>query len=46
MRKYFPESKSSRGRVKLELDLLGYTTKADLKNATGFDTLDIGKFRI
>ena len=37
----FPEPKSSRGRVKVELDLRNYTTKADLKNATG---LDIPKF--
>ena len=41
MSEYFPEPKSSRGRVKVELDLRNYTTKADLKNATG---LDIPKF--
>ena len=32
------ERKSSGGRVKLELDLSNYVTKADLKNATGVDT--------
>ena len=41
MREYFTEPKSSGGRVKVELDLRNYTTKADLKNATG---LDIPKF--
>ena len=35
MSKYFPEPKSSGGRVKVELDLCNYATKADLKNATG-----------
>ena len=37
MSKYFPEQKSSRQRVKVELDLSNYATKADLKNATGTD---------
>ena len=37
MSKYFPEPKSSRGRVKVELDLFNYATKVDLKNATGVD---------
>ena len=31
----FPESKSLGGRVKVELDLSDYATKADLKTATG-----------
>ena len=29
MSQYFPESKSSGGRVKVELDLSNYATKAD-----------------
>ena len=41
MSDYFPEPKSSGGRVNVELDLRNYTTKADLKNAAG---LDIPKF--
>ena len=32
------EPKSSRGKIKVELDLSNYATKADLKNATGVDT--------
>ena len=39
MSKYFPEPKSSGGRVKVELDLPNYATKKDLKNATGIDIL-------
>ena len=38
MNEYFPEPKSLGGRVKVELDLSNYATKADLKNATGVDT--------
>ena len=38
MNEYFPEPKSSRGRVKVELDLSNYATKADLKNAARADT--------
>ena len=38
MSEYFPEPKSLRGRVKIELDLPKYATKANLKNATGVDT--------
>ena len=38
MSEYFPEPKSSGGRVKVELDLSNYATKADLENATGVDT--------
>ena len=32
MTKYYPEPKSSAGRVKIHLDLSNYATKADLKN--------------
>ena len=38
MSEYFPEPNSLEGRVKFELDLPHYATKADLKNATGVDT--------
>ena len=38
MSKYFPEPKSSGGRVKIELDLSNYTTKADFKKAAVVDT--------
>ena len=39
MNRFFPEVKSSGGRVKVELDLSNYGTKADLvQNATGVDT--------
>ena len=38
MSAYFLEPKSSRGRIKVELDLSNYATKADLQNATGVDT--------
>ena len=41
MSEYFPKLKSFGGIVKVELDLSNYATKADLKNATGNDTLDI-----
>ena len=37
MIEYFPEPKSL-GKVKVELDLSNYATKADLKNLTGIDT--------
>ena len=43
MSKYFPEPKSSGGKVKVELDLSNYATKADLKNATGVDTSKFAK---
>ena len=43
MSEYFPEPKSSGGKVKVELDLSNYATKADLKNATGVDTSDFAK---
>ena len=41
MSEYFPEPKSSGGRVKFELDFSNYAAKADLKNATG---VDLSKF--
>ena len=43
MSEYFPEPKSSGGRVKVELDLSNYATKADLNNAAGFDTSALAK---
>ena len=43
MTEYLPEPKSSRERVKIELDLSNYTSKADLKKATGVDTSDFVK---
>ena len=41
----FLKPKYLKANVKVELDLSNYATKADLKNATGVDTikLDIGK---
>ena len=38
MSKYFPEQKSFERRVKVELELSNYATKADLKNVTGVHT--------
>ena len=38
MNEYFPEPKALGGRVKIELDLSNYATKANLKNTTGVDT--------
>ena len=43
MREYFPEPKSSGGRVKVELDWSNYATKTDLKNATGVDNSSFAK---
>ena len=43
MSEYFPELKSSEERVKVELDLSNYVTKADLKNTTGVDTSKFAK---
>ena len=40
---YFPQPKSSGGRVNVELNLSNYTTKTDLKNATGVDTSSFAK---
>ena len=38
MSEYFPGAKSSRGRVKVLLDLSNYATKGYLKNAAGVNT--------
>ena len=38
MKDFFPEPKSSAGRMKFESDLPNYARKADFKNATGADT--------
>ena len=43
MSKCFRESKSSGGRVKVELDLSNYATKSDLKNATGVNISNFSK---
>ena len=43
MSEHFPKSKSSGGKVKVELGLCNYATKSDLKNATGVDTLNFAK---
>ena len=43
MSKYFPKPKSLEANVKVELDLSNYATKADLKNAAGFNTSDFAK---
>ena len=43
MIEYFPEPKSSGGKVKVELDLSNYGTKADWKSATGVDTSKFAK---
>ena len=43
MSEFFPEPKSSGGRVKVELYLSNYETKADLKNATGVDKSKFAK---
>ena len=43
MSEYFPEPKSSGGRVKVELDLSNYEPKADLKNATDVATSKFAK---
>ena len=43
MSEFFPEPKSFGGKVKVELDLSNYATKADLKNATGIDTSSFPK---
>ena len=40
MSEYFPKPKSFGAKVKVELDLCNYATKADLKNATGADGSD------
>ena len=37
MSEHFSQPKSSGGKVKVELELSNYATKADLKNAAGVD---------
>ena len=46
MSEYFPDRKSSGEKVKIELDLSNYATKADLKNATGVDTSKFAKKKV
>ena len=43
MSEYFPEPTSAGGRVKLELYVSNYATKADLRNAAGVDTSKCAK---
>ena len=43
MIEYFPESKYSGVKLKVELYLYNYATQTDLKNATGVDTLSFAK---
>ena len=43
MSKYFPEPKSSEQRVKVQLYLSNYATKADLKKAADADTSKFAK---
>ena len=43
MSEYCPKPKSFGGRLKVELDLYNFATKADLKYATGVDTSKIAK---
>ena len=38
MSEYFPQPRSSGGRVKVESDLSNYATKIDLRNAPGVNT--------
>ena len=43
MHEYFPKPKYFGRRVKVELDLPYYATKANLKNSTGDDTSKFAK---
>ena len=43
MSEYFAKPNSIGANVKVELDLSNYTTKTDLKNATGVDTSSFAK---
>ena len=43
MSEYFSEPKSLERRVKVELDLSNYATKADLKSVTSVDTSNLAK---
>ena len=41
MSQYFPPYRSSRGDIKVELDLSNYPTKTDLKNVTHVDVISL-----
>ena len=43
MSKYFSKPKYFGVKLKVELDLSNYATKADFKNATGADTSEFAK---
>ena len=43
MSEYFSEPRSFGRKVRIELDLSNYATKANLKNATGVDTWKFAK---
>ena len=43
MSEYFPNAKSLGANVKVELDLLDYATKTDLRNATDVVISDLAK---
>ena len=43
MSEYFPKQTYIERRVKVELELSKYATKADLKNTTGADTSKFAK---
>ena len=43
MSEFSPKPKSFEGRVKVELDLPNYATKADLKNAASVNTSTFAK---
>ena len=43
MSQYFPPYRSSKGSIKVELDLSSYLTKSDLKNVTH---VDVSSFRL
>ena len=43
MSKDFPKLKSLGENVKVELDLLNYATKSDLKNSSGVNTSSFAK---
>ena len=42
MSQYFPPYRSSKGSIKVELDLSSYLTKSDLKNVTHVDVSSFG----
>ena len=43
MSEYFPKAKALEANMKVELELVNYATKTDLKNEAGADTLDFAK---